>query len=178
MTKNVIIAGNPGAGKTTLVKSIAAKHSGVFGGFYTEEIRGADGGRRGFIVKTFDGKERVFASKNQSDLVGNRIIKLKKYRVDLDALEETAIPAAELSVRAGRITVVDEIGAMEILSELFRLKISEWLTSSAQVLATIRLKSRHFTDGITNRPDCLTLHLTRENAAKIKNEAERTLGLL
>lgn len=178
MTKNVIIAGNPGAGKTTLVKAIAVKHPGVFGGFYTEEIRGADGERRGFIIRTFDGEERVFASKNQSDLVGARIIKLKKYRVDLDALEETAIPAAELSVRARKITVVDEIGAMEILSELFRLKVCEWLTSSAQVLATIRLKSRHFTDGIKNRPDCLALHLTRENSAKIKNEAERALGLL
>ncbi|PKN01456.1 MAG: hypothetical protein CVU77_04980 [Elusimicrobia bacterium HGW-Elusimicrobia-1] len=173
MSKNIIIAGNHGAGKTTLVKSLAAAYPDFFGGFYTQETPG-----NVLIIKTLDGVERVFASKNAADLAGGRIAKFKKYRVDLDALEDVAIPAADESVRSKKITILDEIGSMDVLCEAFRVDILRWLASdSGLMLATILPKSRLFTDDIAKRPDCAALYLTRHNFPKVRAEAARLLGL-
>ncbi|MFZ1060598.1 MAG: nucleoside-triphosphatase, partial [Candidatus Rokuibacteriota bacterium] len=44
----LLITGNPGSGKTTVIRRVAAALSGRrLGGFYTEEIR-VGGERRGF----------------------------------------------------------------------------------------------------------------------------------
>lgn len=172
MPKNVVIAGNRGAGKTTLVKSLAAAYPDFFGGFYTEETQGGV-----LVIKTLGDAERAFASKNAADLAGGRVAKFKKYRVDLGALEDVAIPAADESVRSKKITILDEIGSMDVLCEAVRLGVLRWLASESRVLATILPKSRLFTDDIAKRPDCAALYLTRNNSPKVRAETARLLGL-
>jgi nucleoside-triphosphatase len=170
--KNIIIAGNRCVGKTALVKSLAEAYPDFFGGFYTEETPGGV-----LVIKTLGGAERAFASKNAADLAGGRVVKLKKYRIDPDALEDVAVPAADESVKSKKITILDEIGSMDVLCEAFRIGVLRWLASESRVLAAILPKSRLFTDDIAKRPDCRTLYLTRNNYRKIRTETARLLGL-
>ena len=52
----LFLTGNPGVGKTTLIRTIAERLEGIrFAGFYTEEIR-QGGQRTGFSAVTLDGR--------------------------------------------------------------------------------------------------------------------------
>ncbi len=172
MLKNLFITGNPGCGKTTLIKEIFSLYPKKLGGFYTEEII-ENNSRAGFLLKTFEGDSQIFAHKKiQSPY------KLKKYKVDLDCLELLGLSAMEKAVESGKIVVIDEIGSMEVLSEKFRKRIYELLLSPSKVIATIRLKSKPFTDEIKNLPDSRTFVLTRNNYHQIKTKIIEWLKLV
>lgn len=85
----LLITGNPGSGKTTVIRRVAAALSNRrLGGFYTEEIR-VRGERRGFRLATFDGQERVMA---HVEFRGPH--RVGKYGVDvsvIDGLAESAL---------------------------------------------------------------------------------------
>lgn len=164
MSKNLFITGNPGCGKTTLIKEIFRLFPDKIGGFYTEEIIENEK-RVGFLLKTFEGKSGIFAHKNKKFSH-----KFKKYNVDIKCLEELGLPAVDECRGSGKIIVIDEIGSMEILSETFCKKIYEYLLSPSRVLATIRLKSQPFTDEIKNLPDTQIILLTRENYLQTKQK--------
>jgi nucleoside-triphosphatase len=52
MGRTLLLTGRPGVGKTTVIKKVAEALGDRAGGFYTEEIRGAEGRRRGFQLVT------------------------------------------------------------------------------------------------------------------------------
>ena len=86
-TKNILITGRPGIGKTTLIKRIADQLGPQAGGFYTEEIRRGPE-RMGFKVRNLDGVEGILAHK---DIKSNQ--RVGKYGVDVDEFERVALPA-------------------------------------------------------------------------------------
>ena len=61
MGRTLLLTGRPGVGKTTVIKKVAEALGDQAGGFYTEEIRGADGRRRGFRLVALDGDKAVMA---------------------------------------------------------------------------------------------------------------------
>jgi nucleoside-triphosphatase len=93
MTKKLLLTGQPGCGKTTLIKRVVNDLAPSAGGFYTEEMREA-GTRVGFKLITLDGKEAVFA---HVDFKTPR--RLGKYGLDLSALETVGIEALCTAVR-------------------------------------------------------------------------------
>ena len=66
MTKNLFIAGTVGVGKTSLLRDVTLPKRSRIGGFYTEHLLSGKI-RRGFIMRTFDGQERVLAAKGMID---------------------------------------------------------------------------------------------------------------
>src|SRR5436189_6277630 len=61
MTKNILLTGRPGCGKTTLIKRVVEELALPAGGFYTEEIRqGRE--RVGFKIITLSSNEAVVAN--------------------------------------------------------------------------------------------------------------------
>jgi nucleoside-triphosphatase len=117
MTKKVLLTGRPGCGKTTLIKRIVNNLASQAGGFYTEEIR-ERGARVGFKLITLDGRQAVFAHVDFPAAAGPQ--RVGKYGLDLAALETVGVEALRAAVRARQLVVVDEIGPMEIRSEIFR----------------------------------------------------------
>src|SRR5438132_14345400 len=117
MPKRTLLTGRPGCGKTTLIKRIVSDLALPVGGFYTQEIR-ERGQRVGFKLITLDGKEAVFAHVDFPAAVGPE--RVGKYGLDLSALEAIGVAAIRDAVRAERLTVIDEIGPMEIRSSSFR----------------------------------------------------------
>src|SRR3989344_3034030 len=77
LMKNLFIAGTQGVGKTMLLREVTLAKREHIGGFYTEHIM-AGRIRKGFMIRTFDGQERMLASKNLKSSH-----KLGKYGVDV-----------------------------------------------------------------------------------------------
>ena len=155
--KNVLVTGRPGAGKTSVVETVARKFPQVAGGFTTSEIR-ERGVRKGFRVTTLDGKAAVLA---HASFAGP--VRVGKYGVDVPAFEQLALPALEDAVLRRRIVVIDEIGKMELASKLFCDVVQKALDSPAIVLATIMEKRHSFADQIKRRADIVVFELTVEN---------------
>lgn len=167
--KNLFIAGTRAVGKTTLLREVTLSRKDKIGGFYTEHILS---GRvqKGFMIRTFDGQERMLAAKG---LKSN--YQLGKYGVDLNALENVGIPALKLALMSKDLIVIDEIGSMEMMSERFRMTLLEALTSSKPVLATIRAAAQPFADQVKKFADTQTILLTKSNYNSVKQQVRKWL---
>jgi len=134
--EKLLLTGLPGMGKTTLVRKVLDVLGERALGFYTQEIR-ERGKRKGFRLITTWGEEGLLAHEGLDSP-----FRVSRYSVSLDFLEEV-IGGIQGRWRPGRILVVDEVGKMELFSQVFR----DWIEKAAldpgvPFLATIALKSR------------------------------------
>jgi nucleoside-triphosphatase len=155
--KNVLVTGRPGVGKTSVIEAVAREFPQVAGGFTTSEIQ-ERGVREGFHVTTLDGKSAVLAHVNFRGRV-----RVAKYGVDLPAFEQLALPAMDDAILRRRIVVIDEIGKMELASEIFCDVVEKALDSPAIVLAAIMERPHPYADQIKRRTDVVILEVTAEN---------------
>jgi nucleoside-triphosphatase len=124
-------------------------------GFLTEEIR--EGRTRvGFRIETFAGDRDVLA---HVDLTGPP--RVGKYGVDLEAFERLALPALEPP--PGGVTIVDELGKMELASARFRAAVTGLLDRDAPLVATVQASRHPFADELKRRPGVELVRLTRAN---------------
>lgn len=172
--EHFLISGSAGVGKTTLIRECVLPYQKVAGGFVTLEKRGLDGQRQGFeILRLTDGRRGLLASK---DLASP--IKVGKYGVDLNVLEELGVSAIDEARQnpALRLIVIDEIGLMEAESPNFRKLVLECLSDFQKpVLATIRAKSEPFTHEIQKLPNLKLVTLRRDIYATVKTDLQRWL---
>jgi nucleoside-triphosphatase len=153
----LLITGNPGVGKTTVLRRVAEGLGDVrVCGFYTEELR-EQGSRRGFRLVGFDGSEGVIAHVN----IPHRQ-RVGKYGVDVAALD--CLARATLAPREDcALYLVDEIGKMECLSPGFVEAMRVLLGSQRPVVATIGRKGRGFIDEVKARDDVELVEVTHAN---------------
>jgi len=156
--KNILLTGNPGIGKTTIIKKIVSRIDSA-GGFLTEEIR-KNNIRKGFKIVTLDGKEGVLAS---CDIKTD--YRVGKYYVNIADLENIAGKSIEHCVSDKNIEfiVIDEIGKMELFSQRFQKAVISALNSQKKVIGTIKEKPNTFTDEIKKRQDVKVIYVTIEN---------------
>ena len=161
--KNILVTGRPGCGKSTLLENIARHYGEKAAGFFTREIR--EGGRRaGFEIETIGGDKGVLAHRNIEG--GGRV---GPYGVDVFALERIAVPA--MTPRApGTVVIVDEIGKMEWMSELFRDAVWRIFQAPDPVIASIAQKGHRDFDRIKNREDVRVIQMTRDNRDRLQDE--------
>ena len=161
MNRALLLTGQPGTGKTALIKEALARTRVNGGGFYTEEIR-IGGIRQGFRIITLDGQEAVLAHVDISSPY-----RVSKYRVDIDALDRVGVSALHQALKEADLVVIDEIGKMELLSPRFKEAVTQALNSGKRVLGTIMLNPHPFVDEIKHRPEVEVLFLTRGNRPEI-----------
>jgi nucleoside-triphosphatase len=164
VNRKVLLTGRPGCGKTTLVRRMVKELAQSAGGFYTEEIR-ERGLRRGFKIVTLDGKEGVFAHVNFKTHQ-----RLGKYGLDVSPLETISIEAVRKAIREREVTVIDEIGPMEIRSAIFRDVVNEAFNSRAPLLGTITARPFPFTDAIKKRRDVTLIEIRGDNREQLVSE--------
>ena len=119
--RNIFLTGKPGAGKSTAIKriieEIEKKGINEVSGFLTEEIRGENGVREGFMLKTVDGKREGLLS-HIRDIKSK--YKVGKYNVSIPNIENIAVPTMALDEGIPlKILIIDEIGKMECFSQVF-----------------------------------------------------------
>ncbi len=169
MKKAYLLSGQPGSGKTTIIKEVLSKVRKSAGGFYTEEIRN-QGIRQGFRIITLDGKSATLA---HSDI--SSPYRVSKYGVDINSMDKVAIPAVREAVCNCDIVVIDEIGKMELFSYSFRDAVIEALESEKRVLGTIMLASHPWADVVKRRAEVEVISVTRFNRSEV---VDQVLGWL
>jgi nucleoside-triphosphatase len=157
----LLLTGQPGTGKTALIKQALAKTRAKGAGFYTEEIR-TGGTRQGFRIATLDGQEVILAHVNIPSPH-----QVSKYKVDIGALERVGVFALRQALAEGDLVVIDEIGKMELLSPRFKEVVTQAMNSGKKVLGTIMLNHHPFADEIKRHPQAEVLLVTRDNRSDV-----------
>lgn len=157
MTKNLLLTGRPGVGKTTLIRESIDRLGVRCGGFYTQEIR-TRGKRVGFSITSLTGVKGVLAHVdiNAPERVG-------RYGVNLDDIERVGVCALEEALENCDLIIVDEIGRMELYALSFRDVVIRCLDSRTPVLGTIQERREPFLDRIRERDDVSLLCVTEAN---------------
>jgi len=163
MKRALLLTGQPGTGKTALIKEALARTKVKGGGFYTEEIR-TGGIRQGFRIVTLGGQEAILAHVNISSPY-----QVSKYRVDTDALDRLGVSALSQALKESDLIVIDEIGKMELLSPQFKEAVMQALDSGKKVLGTIMLNPHPFADETKRHPEVEILLVTRDNRPQVMN---------
>ena len=171
---NILVTGLPGSGKTTLLERLAERLSDLSPvGFLTREIR-QGGARRGFELRTLDRRRSVLA---HVDFKGRP--RVGRYGVDIAALEQV-LPELDPARAPHRLVILDEIGKMECLSDLFVATVRRLFDAPACLLASIALKGGGAIREFRERPDALVHHLGPGNrdhlAAEIEADVRSALG--
>jgi nucleoside-triphosphatase len=161
MKRALLLTGQPGTGKTALIKEALARTKVKGGGFYTEEIR-TGGIRQGFRIVTIDGQEAILAHVGISSPY-----QVSKYRVDTDSLNRIGVSALRRALKESDLIVIDEIGKMELLSPRFKEAVIQAIDSGKKVLGTIMLNPHPFADEIKRHPEVETLLVTRDNRTEV-----------
>ena len=161
----ILLTGQPGVGKTTAIKTIIALLGDKAGGFYTREIR-VHSRRAGFEIVTLD-KGTAWLASRSAEVTFKEEARLGKYRVNLTAINSTAVPALRRALAVGRIIVIDEIGPMENLSALFRQTVLEILNSQAVVVGTIVQRPNAFADRVKTHPRVQVREITLANRNQV-----------
>ena len=81
----------------------------------------------------------------------------------------------ERGIATGVLTVVDEIGKMELLSNAFQRALIEALRHHRLVFGTIMLAAHPFADELKAQPDTVLLELTESNRGDVRGMAEAQL---
>ncbi|MDD1677875.1 MAG: AAA family ATPase [Methanomicrobiales archaeon] len=156
-TKNFLLTGPPGSGKTTVIRAVAEGLRDLSPtGFYTAEIR-VRGIRQGFELVSLEGGRSVL-----SDARGNHGPIVGKYRVNIEDFE-AFLSTLTFDSSVHRLFIIDEIGKMECFSLQFRSLVITLLDSPVPLLATIPLHGNAYIEAIKHRNDVEVFLLTREN---------------
>jgi nucleoside-triphosphatase len=157
MKIHLLLTALPGAGKTTVIRRVAAElDPETLGGFYTEEMR-TGGERRGFRLVPFHGEPVVIAHVELP-----KAHRVGKYGVDVAAID-AAVEAALTARRDTALYLIDEIGKMECLSERFIARTRDLLAGALPVIATVAKRGGGFIAEVRRREDCELWTLTRAN---------------
>lgn len=165
--KNLLITGEPGIGKSTVVRKLIEELKPLKPvGFYTEEIR-TNGARVGFQAISLDGRRGNLA---HVDMRSNLVV--GKYRVGVHAFEKF-LDLLELTGCDGRIVIIDEIGKMECMSRRFREVVCELLEQNRIVVAAVAQEGQGLIDNIKRRDDVTLFEMNRRNREEMVGKVLR-----
>jgi len=138
MPIKLAVTGKPKSGKTTAILKLVdfLKRNGIkVGGFYTVEVR-KNGNRIGFdVINILNDRQVVLARINEQSN-----IKVGKYFVKLEGLEEIGIKSLEDDFENFQIIIIDEVGPMELKSQLFRKMVHQLIDGDKPTVFTVHFK--------------------------------------
>lgn len=136
MMVRIAITGKPGAGKSTVCRSVLERLSCPYGGMISADIKENEE-RIGFEIKDIaTGKHGILShKKGKGPLVG-------RYHVNLGDLKTIGVAAIKSALDSDLI-VIDEIAPMELKSAEFIRAVEETLDSDRDILVVLHRRSTH-----------------------------------
>jgi nucleoside-triphosphatase len=168
MKRLLFLTGQPGIGKTSVLLRItdALKAKGYDArGMISREIR-EQGTRVGFeIIDLYTGQRGWLAHIKQP--LGPQV---GKYRVNLDDLKNIGVNSILNAIKNADVIIVDEIGPMELFSQVFKDAILQAVDSSKPLLGTIHFRAQDpLINTIKTRNDVEIFTVTNENRQNVHN---------
>lgn len=157
MKSAYLVTGEPGIGKTTLIRQVISTMHLRAAGFYTEDLQAA-GSREGFRIVTLDGDMALLAASGHPGPV-----QVSKYGVDVDELERVGVAALQRARDRGHVMVADEVGKMQLYSRAFRHVILEAVRDGHPLLGTIMKGRNPYADRIKKHNHVELIELTAAN---------------
>ena len=171
----VLLTGRPGIGKSTIIQKTIALLGGQAGEFFTREIL-AGGRRSGFEIVTLDGKTGLLATRERERVI-RQAVRFGAWRVNLEAVEQVAIPAMLKALAEKQVVVVDEIGPMEIFSEPFCSAVLRLLDDPAVTgFGTIVERPYRFADAVKKNPRISLQAVSLENRDALPEELAQKIN--
>jgi nucleoside-triphosphatase len=130
-----VVCGEPQSGKSTLVKRLVShlKHLCInVGGILCEEIRGIGTQKRsGFSGNCISGNISFEMAKRSNDFPDDyhRWLKHGNYFVNISLIELYYPQIIEQSINYDDVVIIDEVGSMQLKSNIFRETINDVLQS-------------------------------------------------
>jgi len=160
VAKNILLTGPPGCGKTTVASKavrILSDAGLTVGGLICPEIR-VRGTRVGFEIIDLLGGRGILAHISG---VPPDMPRVSRYRVNLPDLDRIARAALE---RKADVLVIDEIGPMELKSDVFKASVLKALGSATPVIAAVHFRTDWgFIGGVKQRRDTKVVVVTPQN---------------
>ncbi|HTE21418.1 MAG TPA: nucleoside-triphosphatase [Candidatus Limnocylindria bacterium] len=135
----ILLTGKPGIGKSTVIEKLIQlnkKPEEPATWVVTAGIPRPEGGRAGFSATNSAGVTRTISHK--TDIPSDVII--GENHVDLVAVDAMFAQALEGATKPGALTILDEIGPIQLLSPAFTAALEEVFTGDPDLIATIHYK--------------------------------------
>jgi len=158
LKKNILITGELGAGKTTLVREVVDELGVEPGGYLTRAMPERGLKKWCEIVSLTAGvvpERAVFARIDRKSPV--HICGMGVSAAELEAVGAVAL---EKAMEVSPLIIMDEIGHMEIVSPRFQNAVVACLDSLTEVLGVIKIEHGPFVDRIKARPDIVLIKLS------------------
>ncbi|PTD93817.1 nucleoside triphosphatase [archaeon SCG-AAA382B04] len=169
LPNNFLLTGNPGVGKTTVVKKVVSelrKKDYKIGGVYCPEIR-SNGYRKGFKITDIMSDQSMILAHIDEDY-GPRV---SKYRVNVENIDLISDSAISKALREADLIIIDEIAPMEAYSNVFNQKVKEALESKKPLLGVIHKRSRKgFIGEVKGWDDIKMFIIDKENRDSLPNK--------
>ena len=155
---HILIVGEQGVGKSTLIARLVDELNMPVWGYYTKkESHLAD--------ETFGEPVYIYeADKPQTQTDENLVGYCKNRHAVSDIARFDAFAEAHLQIPpTDHLIVLDEIGFMESKAMGFRDAILKLLDGSTHVIAAVKDKDNEFLHEVRKHPNCKCFHITSEN---------------
>ncbi len=153
--RHILICGDVGAGKSTLIEKLLRENIRPLSGFVTKRM--ADGANREGKVYIFPAAgERHFSQENLVGVIG--ALGAEPYPQVFDTFGVSLLNAAP-----GALVLMDELGFLESRASAFCEKVLKTLDGNEPVLAAVKSKDTPFLKAVKAHPNADVYTVTEEN---------------
>ncbi len=162
--KHILICGEVGAGKSTLIQRLLAQNTRPVYGFITKKLDPDENGFHPIYIHPAGASERVYEEKNMVGTCDRRT-----HNINLDAFNTLGV--SYLQAKADGIIVMDELGFMEAQAEAFTRAVMGALDGEIPVIAAVKARfDVPFLNEVRAHPNAMLYTITAENRDALLSE--------